>query len=1321
MENPQKKYKAFISYSQKDKRWAAKIHSWLESYRVPAGALIQIQSNRRLGKFFRDDDEMSASSDLASALKEALINSENLIVICSPNSAKSEWVDAEIRHFRETGRADNIFAIIVSGEPNSTDPNSECFPPSLRAYEEEEGIMPIEPLAIDLLKDGKSRACTRLAAGLLKIDFDDLWRREQRRKTKQLIGWALLVFSVLMIYAVILAYQTRLFNGDKAQFFGQMAELQNAAVDSGNDEDKGQYDRALRFGVVATREGILDPVTNKSQDELVKTLHSMPDAMQLNSPDRLIGNVALSHGRTKLAMVELDVQGDILIVDLNDFKIIERITHGLSAKIRGVTWHPTRNWLGLFDDEGVTYILDLDARKVIFKTPSIGQTILTTSFSDNGQYLLIRGWSSYQVWELATGKLVDRLSNPKFSSMDVAWVPWSTNIAVLPILKEYGSKQSLRIRDVVEKKDLLTLGGDASSISTFSLPPSGKGLMIHERLGNEYSEYAYKIAYVDLPSGERKLETSVDDIYNFLGLEANDRGGLAGIVSKDKELHFYEFTSGNKVKHWQVDFADGNVPALLSHTGSNESVLIGSENGVIRLYSKMSNDKPLLKIQAHNGQGLNKLILTNAQDKLISHGSDGNVMVWDIKGYDNLVHKAPLNGMVNGFIKSLQFNHNRSAVLALNEGSIGVMGLPVKTSVPERLIQPFESKSLFTLPTHMRSQFKILDGYFTDDKNNVRFIVNNGEIIEVPIIGDKKLSTIEHIPEVIDIAKANTDKVVMAVATKGGVYTIDGENIALLTSSDPETIPYTKVAVSPDGKFIAAGTEDGQVRLWSLANRNLLNTFKLDSASNVKLLSFTPSSQYLFVGGPRKGAKLFHLPDGDPVNIDAVNERFWTIDYITYSPNGKLALIQGSNNNTLVLHAEYGIFDLNENQLQPDGWRFGSSEKTAFLNDDRVMYMIPQGEQKLVICSISSLVCLARKHNLRYFTSGALFDDDQDIMIVDNFGGLLFWSVGWLVDDNVRQNLCSGIIDPNLLIVTDEDVRQAPMLVNHLGQNVCDINAPWYERFFSSSKPKPFVSIAAHTPDDYLNSIENFATADNPTSKILRQYLSEFEFKALDKINGSAEIRAQLLQATGYIEGIGVPKDFDKAEEILKALVKQENSIAQFNLAMALTLKQDKRSAINPEEQEIQKLIAASAQQGFWAANQFLGVNAYQNENFDQARKYFKQAVENGDKNSMHWQALVAEAINDKPELPSINACELHRQAAIAGAGKSLMPFLKCIESGVLTTKLTHQQLMAMLKFYGFQDNEPKVRQQAQSLFYRYIDPLVMTPKLLNDVVVSKD
>lgn len=205
MERQHKRYRAFISYSQRDKPIARRLHKALEAYRVPHGVGLLAGTDRRLGRFFRDDEEMGAGQSLGSALEGALDDAENLIVICSPAAAQSKWVDAEVRRFKRRGDA-RVFAVIVDGEPNARDAGRECFPPALKTKIDRDGRPtgePDEPRAPDFRRDGMARVRAQLAAGLLDLPFDTLWQRDRRRARHNAVLWSAAGAAVAGVLVVL--------------------------------------------------------------------------------------------------------------------------------------------------------------------------------------------------------------------------------------------------------------------------------------------------------------------------------------------------------------------------------------------------------------------------------------------------------------------------------------------------------------------------------------------------------------------------------------------------------------------------------------------------------------------------------------------------------------------------------------------------------------------------------------------------------------------------------------------------------------------------------------------------------------------------------------------------------------------------------------------------------------------------------------------------------------------------------------------------------------------------------------------------------------
>jgi tetratricopeptide (TPR) repeat protein len=195
------KYRAFISYSHTDERWAAWLHKALETYRVPKYLVDETTAfgpvPERIGPIFRDRDELSTATKLGDALTQALADSACQIVICSPNAARSRWTNEEILTYKRLGREDRIFCLIVDGEPGASQhpetADRECFPPALIYELDENGQLSDrrgEPIAADARKrkDNRQNAKLKLIAGMLGVGFDALKQREQQRHQRRMLA-----------------------------------------------------------------------------------------------------------------------------------------------------------------------------------------------------------------------------------------------------------------------------------------------------------------------------------------------------------------------------------------------------------------------------------------------------------------------------------------------------------------------------------------------------------------------------------------------------------------------------------------------------------------------------------------------------------------------------------------------------------------------------------------------------------------------------------------------------------------------------------------------------------------------------------------------------------------------------------------------------------------------------------------------------------------------------------------------------------------------------------------------------------------------------
>lgn len=152
----------FISYrhadnSTKGREWATWLHRELETYDVPRELIGQTNDwgdsvPERIYPVFRDEEELPAYADLSTAIVHALSQSKSLLVICSPASRGSRFVNEEIARFKALGRSGRVCGMVIRGDADILSPSC-CLPvPLVRRVAPDATVsqVPEEPLLIDV-------------------------------------------------------------------------------------------------------------------------------------------------------------------------------------------------------------------------------------------------------------------------------------------------------------------------------------------------------------------------------------------------------------------------------------------------------------------------------------------------------------------------------------------------------------------------------------------------------------------------------------------------------------------------------------------------------------------------------------------------------------------------------------------------------------------------------------------------------------------------------------------------------------------------------------------------------------------------------------------------------------------------------------------------------------------------------------------------------------------------------------------------------------------------------------------------------------------
>ena len=204
--NPVREYVAFISYRRKefDIAVSQKLHSLIEQFHIPKP--LRKNGSSKLGIAFRDIEELSASEDLTAAIYDALDHSQYLIVVCTPDTPQSKWVEKEINYFLQKHDRSHILVVLAAGTPE------ESFPHSLVGSDNSDTL----PAAAYICAESTSQSIKmlrkeslRLFAAILGCAYDELVQRKQKQTRKRISVVILAAFLILLGYVGVLIRSNR--------------------------------------------------------------------------------------------------------------------------------------------------------------------------------------------------------------------------------------------------------------------------------------------------------------------------------------------------------------------------------------------------------------------------------------------------------------------------------------------------------------------------------------------------------------------------------------------------------------------------------------------------------------------------------------------------------------------------------------------------------------------------------------------------------------------------------------------------------------------------------------------------------------------------------------------------------------------------------------------------------------------------------------------------------------------------------------------------------------------------------------------------------
>ncbi|MDP9142337.1 MAG: TIR domain-containing protein [Pseudomonadota bacterium] len=903
-------YWAFISYSHADEAWAKWLHNALETYRVPrrlvGGAGPFGPRPRRLFPVFRDRDELSSAAELSSVIEAALRESRFLIVICSPNSARSKWVDAEIRRYKALGRENRILALIVDGEPHATDAAQECFPEALRYKVNRRGDLtdePSEPIAADArpFADHKHGAKLKLISALLGVGYDELRQRERQRRFWMKVQLAVAGFAGIALLAGLWgwfqqreAHLIETARVDRIVHLGiqELNKQRNAraavyfteALRAGRDNVPLRYwlaramqpvdavERRLRalgeviiyatgstdgrhlFTVAANKAGWwdLEAASLIHRHEIPQAaFHGLPQI----SPD---GRYAVISGGASIDSAQS--QSLCTIIDLQVGRIV--------ATVPGSIW--TGGGEAISPDSGRILLSQQpgsdSARKaeITVHDLSNGEKLATLSsadgvaipsFSADGRHILTggEGKGEIRIWSASDYRLV-RGIQPRQRISHAAY--WSGRGEEILSISEAGA---IKLWDGQTGELVDALGGH----SLFALAPDQAA----QRYWVTTSIDGTRVW--DLESGQALLSTDQFGGFNT-DIELDSSGEHLLAVEPDGGTSLWNVAERGREQFLDVH---GSTVAAQYFDRNDERIVSISGDGVVRWLQTDALAQPRTRLQHENyvnpleRPGVGSAILSGDGTHWISGGADGAIRLWDtttgaprgyLRAHDAMIQFLTLSG-------ELIFSADSTGRVVAWDGA------------SDKPVWTFEFGG------------SLGDLHAAQESPRLVALAEGGKVQLLDTITGNALGAFEAGPQAISATLLrNGELLINELNGRAAVMTPDGKStVRALRENGPS--PVNTWRSPADGGQIVQTGEDGIIRVVDLQNGSIRAQLDLRETAAASLyVSILIGSHDLqwIAAGTLEGLLVLWQPDSGVVRI--LEGHSQTIQTVAFDPTGRL-------------------------------------------------------------------------------------------------------------------------------------------------------------------------------------------------------------------------------------------------------------------------------------------------------------------------------------------------------------------------------------------------------------------------------------------------
>ena len=871
-----RQYEAFISYSHAgDSILAAELQRVLNRIARPAYKWWQWWPPR----VFRDQTNLAAASDLGAEIEGALASSDSFVLLASTEAATSPWVDREVRTWCASRPSDRLFIALTSGAIAWDDAHSDfdrsrtnAVPPGLR------GAFETEPLWVDFTGVRANASFSRdpqfvdgaatLAAAIRGTDKDAIIGEDvrQRRRTKQLVGGAiglLTLLTVLAGLAAIYAFIQRNHADERARLATSRQLAAEAVVALGSDPEQSLALAARAASTAPTTEAenaLRQALRNSSLRSVIDARRAVRD-VALDPKGRLVVG-GLGNGRVRTWALRTGKPVATRRLAGAPVESVQFSREGrrlLGAGVAGVAvWSTSENRrqpLAIFDRNG--------GPSAAAFSPS-GKLVATGDFDGN-----------VRLWRADTGALVDELDPPGPPS-PVRAVSFSFDGSRLAAAS--GTRATVWI---LPRKGVRTFRLSGRKVWAVALSPDGT------RLAAGAGDISGRVRVWDVGTGRGTDFTGHSEAIESLAFSADGKSLVS--ASDDETARIWEAGTGRPLA--ELRGHDGTVySAVFAPAG--KTVVTGGQDRTIRTWST-SSDPVRVELPRLDDQRLHDVAFDSTGERIVTASEDRTARIWALS-HGRLLHVLPHGHGVDDWVESGRFSRDgRLVVTAAADGTAKVwqassgalaatLGRPAETPLldaafsPDALLvatagQAGENGGPVVRLWRWRQRKPIMErGGFADRADGVAFSPSGalvagagGAEVRVWRVDDGLLLAVLRGPGGLTSVAFDPSRELVAAGGSSGAWLWDlrkKRRLARLTRA-----VVTAVAFSGDGRYLVTAGHDGVARVWTVPGGDLVTALR-SGASQLEGAAFAPSGRQLVVAGAGGRATVFDCAECRPLD-----------------------------------------------------------------------------------------------------------------------------------------------------------------------------------------------------------------------------------------------------------------------------------------------------------------------------------------------------------------------------------------------------------------------------------------------------------------------